>query len=266
MSDSEVLPEIKQIIGAMIFAAGRPLTIPEMRKCLVEVAKEHGGAASSFSEVKNSHVKEALEELEHDLAEKHKTGFILTEVAGGYRFQSDRHCGNWLKHLLEIGRPNRLSMPALETLAIIAYRQPVSRVDIEAVRGVNVDHIMKSLLEYRLIKIAGRSDLPGRPFLYGTTQLFLEHFGLKSLKELREIEPMLLLAREGTGKKGTPELPLEVKEELSGEQDPDGNAQDEELALEEVLESDEEDEVDDEDDAFDDEEEDLDDEDPDGNA
>lgn len=196
MSESDVLPEIKQIIGAMIFAAGRPLSVPEMRKCLVEVAKEQGGAASSFEGVKDSHVREALSELQNDLVERNKTGFLLTEVAGGYRYQSDRACGSWIKHLLDIGRPNRLSKPALETLAIIAYRQPISKAEIESVRGVNVDHIMKSLLEYRLIKISGRSELPGRPFLYGTTQLFLEHFGLKNIKDLNDIEPMLFLARE----------------------------------------------------------------------
>ncbi len=222
MPDPEILPEIKQIIGAMIFAAGRPLTVPEMRKSLVEVANEKGGAASAFKDVKNSHVKDALEELKHELEGKNKTGFLLTEVAGGYRYQSDHNCGVWIKHLLEIGRPNRLSMPALETLAIIAYRQPVGRAEIEGVRGVNVDHIMKSLLEYRLIKIAGRSELPGRPFLYATTQLFLEHFGLKDLKDLRDIEPMLLLAREADSKKknaakkkdeDTQELPLEEEVE-----------------------------------------------------
>jgi len=196
------------------------------------VAKEKGGIASSFDGVKDKHVKEALEELRKDL-EKQKTGFFLSEVAGGYRFQSDRNCGLWLKHLLEIGRPNRLSMPALETLAIIAYRQPTTRAEIEGVRGVNVDHIMKSLLEYRLIKIAGRSDLPGRPFLYGTTQLFLEHFGLKDLKDLHEIEPMLLLAREGAGKKTTRELPLDL--EQVKERAKDGLDQSaEEAALEEA--------------------------------
>ncbi len=225
MSEAEVLPEIKQIIGAMIFAAGRPLTVPEMRKCLVEVANEKGGAAAAFKDIKDSHVKDALKELRHDLTEKNKTGFSLSEVAGGYRYQSDSGCGVWLKHLLEIGRPNRLSQPALETLAIIAYRQPVTRVEIETVRGVNVDHIMKSLLEYRLIKIAGRSELPGRPFLYATTKLFLEHFGLKDLKDLRDIEPMLLLAREGKGKKGTAELPFK---EAAPEDGKDEKGEDEE--------------------------------------
>ena len=228
MPDPEVLPEIKEIIGAMIFAAGRPLTVPEMRKCLLQVAEEKGGAASAFKDVKNSHVNDALKELRRDLETKNKTGFILTEVAGGYRYQSSHNCGVWIKHLLEIGRPNRLSMPALETLAIIAYRQPVGRAEIEGVRGVNVDHIMKSLLEYRLIKIAGRSELPGRPFLYATTQLFLEHFGLKDLKDLRDIEPMLLLAREGKAAKKkaakadaeedtTEELPLEGDEKPTAE-------------------------------------------------
>jgi segregation and condensation protein B len=84
-----------------------------------------------------------------------------------------------------------LSKPSLETLAIIAYRQPVSRAEIENVRGVSVDHVVRSLLEMQLVRIVGRSELPGRPFLYGTTQLFFEHFGLKSMDELNEIEPLL---------------------------------------------------------------------------
>lgn len=252
MPDPEVLPEIKEIIGAMIFAAGRPLTVPEMRKCLVQVAEEKGGAASAFKDVKNSHVNDALKELGRDLETKNKTGFILTEVAGGYRYQSSHNCGVWIKHLLEIGRPNRLSMPALETLAIIAYRQPVGRAEIEGVRGVNVDHIMKSLLEYRLIKIAGRSELPGRPFLYATTQLFLEHFGLKDLKDLRDIEPMLLLAREGDAAKkkaakadaeedATQELPLEGDKESTASPDEKSEAEPKAEETDEELEADDDD-------------------------
>lgn len=255
MSEPDVLPEIKQIIGAMIFAAGRPLSVPDMRKCLVEVAKEQGGAASVFEAVKDSHVREALGELQKDINERHKTGFVLTEVAGGFRYQSDKNCGSWIKHLLEIGRPNRLSKPALETLAIIAYRQPISKAEIESVRGVNVDHIMKSLLEYRLIKISGRSELPGRPFLYGTTQLFLEHFGLKNLKDLNDIEPMLFLAKESAvSRKKDKVEPVEEQEDIF-ENIPEDKPESGEEADEDEDDADEFDE--DEDDEDEDEEEDV---------
>lgn len=192
MAEGDVIPELKQILGAMVFGANRSLDVKEMRRCLREVAEQEGGATRAFAEVKESDIRQALEALAEDLR-KARCGCVLAEIAGGFRFQSDGACGTWLRHLLNV-KPARLSRPALETLAIIAYRQPISRTDIEAVRGVNVDHLMKSLLEMQIIRIAGRSTLPGRPFLYGTTQLFLEHFGLKSLDELKDMEPMLALA------------------------------------------------------------------------
>jgi len=195
MSNDAVLPEIKEILGAMIFGSNRPLDVKEMRECLVEVAQEVGAETAVFAAVKEADVREALERLREDL-EQRKCGFTLAEVAGGFRFQSSANCGKWLHHLLNTERPNRLSQPALETLAIIAYRQPVSKSEIEGVRGVNVDHIIKSLLEMQLIRISGRSELAGRPFLYSTTQAFLEHFGLKDIGDLRQMEPLLLRERE----------------------------------------------------------------------
>ena len=191
MPSGNVLPELKQILGAMIFGANRPLSVKEMHKCLVDVAEAWGGETAAFARAKDSDIHAALEELKTGL-EKQRSGFILTEVAGGFRLQSDAACGRWLKHLLEKIRPGRLSRPSLETLAIIAYRQPVTRSEIESVRGVNVDHVIKTLMELQLVRIMGRSDLPGRPFLYGTTMTFLEHFGLKDLNELSGADPMLL--------------------------------------------------------------------------
>ena len=179
----------------MIFGANCPLSVREMRKCLKEVAESGGTEARAFAKTTEGDIRRALSELDEDLRAKHH-GFYLVEVSGGFRFQTDSSCGSWLKHLLNIGRPNRLSRPALETLAIVAYRQPVTRSEIETVRGVAADHVVRSLLETQLIRIVGRSDLPGRPFLYGTTHLFLDHFGLKDLDELRQMEPMLLAERE----------------------------------------------------------------------
>jgi segregation and condensation protein B len=194
----DVVPELKQIAGTLLFGAARPLTAKDIRRCLQEVAAAHGKETAVFAEVKERDVAAALDELRQDL-DRRRLGFHLQEVAGGYRFQTDPSCGVWLKHLLDIGQPNRLSRPSLETLAIIAYRQPVTKMDIERIRGVNVDHVIRMLMEMQLVKIVGRSELPGRPFLFGTTQMFLEHFGLKSLKDLSDIEPMLRMGSEPVG-------------------------------------------------------------------
>lgn len=190
MSASDLPAELKQILGAMIFGANRPLTIREMRRCLVDVAKERKGDASAFEKVTPGNIRDALDALGKDLTVA-KVGFSLVEVANGYRLLSDAACGKWLRHLLNAGRPNRLSRPALETLSIIAYRQPITRAEIESVRGVAIDHVIKALMELQLVRIVGRSPLPGRPFLYGTTQAFLEHFGLKNVDELSSGDPAL---------------------------------------------------------------------------
>ncbi len=189
MTSVAVAPELKQVLGAMLFGARQPVSAADMRRVLAEVAENHGAEGRLFAKVTEQDVLAALEQLKTDLTEQH-VGVHLVEVAGGFRFQSDAECGPWLRHLLDIGKPSRLSRPTLETLAIIAYRQPATRSEIEAVRGVSVDTIVRNLQELQLIRIIGRSPLPGRPLLYGTTQLFLEHFGLKSLQELPGIEQL----------------------------------------------------------------------------
>jgi segregation and condensation protein B len=184
------MPELRSILGALVFGANRSLSLGEIRKCLAEVAEEYGGDAAAFGRLKESEIAAAMEELAVETV-KQRCGIVLREVAGGFRFESDASCGKWLRHLLDAGKPSRLSQPALETLAVIAYRQPVTKSTIEGIRGVTIDHVLKMLMEMQLVRIVGRSELPGRPFLYGTTQLFLEHFGLRGIDELEEIEPML---------------------------------------------------------------------------
>lgn len=186
----ETLPELKQIVGALLFGAGKPLTLKEMRACLKETAERYGAETKAFEEVTEADLEAIVSELGGDL-ERQKLGFHLQSHGGAFRFQSDPSCGKWLKQLLAIGQANRLSRPALETLSIIAYRQPITKAEIERVRGVNVDHMIRMLMEMQLVRLSGRSDLPGRPFLFGTTQNFLEHFGLKDLKDLSDLEPML---------------------------------------------------------------------------
>lgn len=190
MSNSQDIPSLKRIIGAMIFGAPRPLSIKEMRKCLAEVANNEGGETSGFADVSEKNLLNIIQELSNDIA-KLQCGFIIKEIAGGFRLQTDPACGIWVRHLLKAEPPGRLSHPALETLAIIACKQPITRAQIENIRGVSVDHIIRTLLENQLIRIVGRSELPGHPFLYGTTRLFLEHFGLKSLDEIRILAPFL---------------------------------------------------------------------------
>ena len=178
-----VLPELKQIIGAMLFVRKEPLTVEEIRRVLTATAERRGGITSDFAKANEALIREAVDELSRDLVER-KAGFHVTEVAGGWRLENDANCGPWLRTLLQKGRGTRLSLPALETLAIIAYRQPCVRSEIEAVRGVAVDQILRNLMEMQLVRVIGRSELPGRPWMYGTTQKFMEHFGLKSLDDL----------------------------------------------------------------------------------
>ena len=133
-----------------------------------------------------SAVKKAIAELQ-EYFKNMNMGMELVEISGGYRFQTASDCGRWVRKMLNKGKPTRLARPAIETLAIIAYRQPVSRSEIEGIRGVSAGHVIKALMEMQLVRIIGRSDLPGRPFLFGTTNAFLDHFGLKSLKELEGV-------------------------------------------------------------------------------
>lgn len=175
--------ELKQILGSIVFAARQPMTVGAIRKVLQETAEINREEAAAYGGIKEAEIKALLHQLQIE-CDTGKTGVHLIECAEGFRFQSDPAGGPWIRHMLNVGKPTRLSRPALETLAIIAYRQPISRAELEGVRGVAVDHVIRMLMEMQLIKIVGRSELPGRPMLYGTTALFLEHFGLKDVKEL----------------------------------------------------------------------------------
>lgn len=184
---------LQQVVGALLFGSDHPLTAEDIRACLKDVAASSGEESETirlFAEASPREVGDALEGLAKELG-RLQMGFEVVEINGGFRLQTQACCGRWVRNLLKIDRPNRLSRPALETLAIIAYRQPIAKSEIESIRGVAVDHIVKALMELHLIRIVGRSELPGRPFLYGTTATFLEHFGLSNLKELNELDPTL---------------------------------------------------------------------------
>ena len=180
---------LQQIVGALIFGSDRPLTVEDIRTCLREVGVDDDQAAI-FAGAAPRDVRDAIDDIAKELA-RLGLGIELVEQGEGFRFQTQAGGGRWLRHLLKVDRPGRLSRPALETLAIIAYRQPIAKAEIEAVRGVGVDHMIKTLMEIHLVRIVGRSELPGRPFLYGTTASFLEHFGLKHLTDLNALDPSL---------------------------------------------------------------------------
>ncbi len=183
MSDVEVLPELKEIVGAVLFSARQPVSAEQILQVFAQTAERTGGFTRDYAAVTPADIAAAIEALRRDL-DQARSGLRLAEVAQGFRLESPAGCGPWLRTFLERGRPQRLTPPALETLAIIAYRQPVMRSEIEVVRGVAVDQILRNLLDMQLIRITGRSDLPGRPWLFGTSQKFLEHFGLKNLDDL----------------------------------------------------------------------------------
>jgi len=177
--------DLKTILEAILFTAQKPLSSKELKEVLAG-ACEHSEeeAVRGLKKTKIGPIDEALEalRLEHEQASR---SYRLVCIAGSWQFVSQPDFAPWLKALVgHRARPPRLSQPALETLAIIAYRQPLTRAEIEKVRGVAVDGVMATLVERGLVEQVGRAELPGRPITYGTTALFLEYFGLKNLEEL----------------------------------------------------------------------------------
>lgn len=184
---------LQEIVGALLFASETPLTANELRACVRGVAPEDEDDAevmSVYQSCTGREIDQALRGLEKEL-ERSGCGFRLVCSGGAYRLQTASQCGRYVRALLKLDRPRRLSRSSLETLAIIAYRQPITKAEIEQIRGVAVDTIVKSLVDLQLVRLVGRSELPGHPFLYGTSPLFLEHFGLASLSELNALDPTL---------------------------------------------------------------------------
>ncbi|MGB8169454.1 MAG: SMC-Scp complex subunit ScpB [Chthoniobacteraceae bacterium] len=175
---------LKRVCEALVFASPKPITTKEIVAALKAAAASSEDAhVQALGKCKAHHVLEALAEVQAEL-EATDRAFQLVEKISGWVLVSDPLCADWVRKLYPEAKPTRLTGPQLETLAIIAYRQPVTRADIEAVRGVSVDGVMQVLLDRSLVKIAGRAEVPGRPLLYSTTEYFLEHFGLKNTDEL----------------------------------------------------------------------------------
>jgi len=194
------MEDIKNIIESLLFVAEAPLTIERIKNVVtVANAKE---------------IREALSALS-DEYENRQGGFFLREVAGGYQIRTRPEYNEWIKRLLQPS-PLRLSKAALETLALVAYKQPVLRSDVEHIRRVDCGGILRMLLERKLIRVLGRKEIPGRPLIYATTKQFLELFDLKDLKDLpapKEIEAL-----------GTPALEMLEQQPLEGpEEEPIDN-------------------------------------------
>jgi segregation and condensation protein B len=177
--------ELKLILEAILFSAQQPLSPKQLKELLAEAAGlSDDSAVKGLKKTSVDAVTEALLQIERDHAAAQRS-YRLVCVAGSWQFASQPEYAPWIRALVgHKNRPPRLSQPALETLAIIAYRQPLTRAEMEQVRGVSVDGVMQTLMERGLVEQAGRADAPGRPATYGTTALFLEYFGLGSLDAL----------------------------------------------------------------------------------
>lgn len=168
--------DVKRIIEALLFVADEPLSA-------AKVAEAVGGIGTEK-------VRALVDELRAEY-EAQGRAFTIEELAGGYRMLTRPEYHPYLRAFFHQPRDVKLSPAALETLAIVAYKQPINRAEVEAIRGVDSSGVVQRLLEYRLIKIVGRSEELGRPLLYGTTKEFLEHFGLKSIRDLPEVQELL---------------------------------------------------------------------------
>lgn len=160
---------LKGILEALLFVTPDPIPVTRFLALLGAVTKQE--------------VDQALASLSHDY-EQEGRGLQLAEVAGGYRIVTKAEFAPWLKRLEKVKAPSKLSRSALESLAIIAYKQPIVRGEVEQIRGVETSGVIRTLLERKLVRIVGRKEEPGRPIMYGTTKVFLEHFGLRDLSQL----------------------------------------------------------------------------------
>ncbi|WP_009960306.1 SMC-Scp complex subunit ScpB [Verrucomicrobium spinosum] len=216
--------DLTRIVEALLFATQEPLSVVEMGRAIRETAREAkefaqennvevDEAKAAMEAVTDDQVREALDQLVSHY-EQDGRSFTVIERTAGWRLCARGEFGEWCRALYPSKKPARLSAPALETLAIIAYRQPITKSAIEAVRGVSVDAMVQQLLDRNLLKVDGRADLPGRPLLFSTTDLFLDHFGIRHLDDLpnaAELRRVKLPTPEETVESPSPEQ-AEAKE------------------------------------------------------
>jgi segregation and condensation protein B len=212
-------PTLKHIVEALVFASQKPISAKEISAALrgtADAARDNPGLAA-FAKVKENDIIEAVDALTADYATA-SHAFEIRESVAGWQLVSAPAFAPWLRQLFPESRPAKLSAPALETLAIIAYRQPVTRADMEAVRGVAVDGVMQTLLDRQLVRIAGRAEVPGRPLLYETTSHFMEHFGLRNLEELPNATELRRVAMELAAASAEPVAETPPAEEPAAEE------------------------------------------------
>ncbi len=169
----EQVEKYKSALEALLFVSEKPVLLDQLKEV--------------FPELKSSQIQEFIKQLQEEYLNR-QAGMVVVEIAGGFQMLSNSHVAGYIREFYKTKTKEKLSRPALESLAIIAYKQPVGRAEVEVIRGVNSDGTIAHLLNKGLIKIVGRKEVPGRPFLYGTTKEFLEYFGLKSLEDLPKME------------------------------------------------------------------------------
>jgi segregation and condensation protein B len=184
------LTNIKNIVEALIFSSDRPLSLKQI-KDIINDEKVTSGLTVDMKKIEEA-VRGLMEQYQGD-----EYSYRLMEIAGGYRFATKKDYATWLAKLNKEKLKRKLSQSALETLAIIAYNQPITRGEIEAIRGVNVDYIIGALLEKDLITIKGRAETIGRPMLYGITNTFLEYLGIASINDLPPLKAIEEIIKSG---------------------------------------------------------------------
>lgn len=227
----EELVRLAYIVESIVFAAATPMSVRELTDIIAGPPRSHSRKFGPDGKT----IRKALDRLLEDYAPG-KRGIVLHEVSGGVQFRTARENAEWVRQVFR-EKPARLGRAALETLAIVAYRQPATKADIESVRGVDADGAISTLLSKKLIKIVGRKESIGRPLLYGTTPDFLEVFGLKDLRELPSLDEIVPTGVEEEDEQAAGETAAEA-DDASGEGRRDGQALEDAEAANEPLDVD----------------------------
>ncbi|MBK7257872.1 MAG: SMC-Scp complex subunit ScpB [Ignavibacteriae bacterium] len=220
-SDAPTPPVSRQILDileALIFASDEPLSLRQLQDLL-----DYLGEAERPKSLNQDVIQSAIEFLNREYDAQGRS-FRISRIAGGFQFSTKPEFGIWLGRLVRERSKRKLSVSALESLAVIAYKQPVTKPELEAIRGVNADYVLRTLMERNLVTIVGRAATPGRPLLYGTTREFLKHFGLNDLSDLpkpREIDELMAEAEYEVEKRMLKELEEKREAEEGKNDDPD---------------------------------------------
>lgn len=229
--------ELIQIVEAILFAAPEPVSASEVAKAVRRAAADSvEEKAADWEKIDAKQIGKVIDDLCEAYAETGRA-LELQENASGWRIVTRAACADWVRALLPEMRPEKLSAPALETLALIAYRQPITKADIEAVRGVSVDGMLQKVIDRDLVQVVGRADLPGRPMLYGTTDHFMEHFGIKRIEDLPNAEELRKVELPTAEEEEEGEEAQEEKAEGEAEQPEEEELSEKELRAREVAEA-----------------------------